>query len=88
MYEDATGILKRGDPYASIGHYPEMHMDISELDHDHIDSDHEGHFGQEGLGSEYDWDPSSHIGNHGGVSGYGHHRIGHGGSYGNHILDL
>lgn len=48
---------RRDDPYGSIGHYPELHMDIHELEHHEIDSEHEGHFGSCGYGGGYGWCP-------------------------------
>lgn len=48
---------RRDDPYGSIGHYPELHMDIHELEHHEIDSEHEGHFGSCGFGGGYGWCP-------------------------------
>lgn len=48
---------RRDDPYGSIRHYPELHMDIHELEHHEIDSEHEGHFGSCGYGGGYGWCP-------------------------------
>jgi len=52
----APPAVKRQDPYGTIGHYPEMHMDIHELDHHEIHSDHEGDFGCH-HGGGYGWCP-------------------------------
>ena len=53
---------RRDDPYGSIGHYPELHMDIHELGHHEIQSEHEGNFGHCGYGGGYSWCPDG-IGN-------------------------
>lgn len=86
-------LSKRGDPYATIGHYPEYHMDIGELEHEEIESSHEGDFG-----GGYGWDPFHHHHDHhcgmsgigfGGnyesdYGGYGGHHGSHGGGYDGH----
>uniref|UniRef100_A0A7M5VE92 Uncharacterized protein n=1 Tax=Clytia hemisphaerica TaxID=252671 RepID=A0A7M5VE92_9CNID len=65
-------VAKRQDPYGSIGHYPEMHMDIHKLHHHEIHSDHEGHFGCNGYGGGYGWCPDGI-----GFGGHGHHHNHH-----------
>ncbi|XP_057304425.1 sarcoplasmic reticulum histidine-rich calcium-binding protein-like isoform X2 [Hydractinia symbiolongicarpus] len=87
-------LSKRGDPYATIGHYPENHLDIGELEHEEIESSHE-----EDFGGGYGWDLFHHHNHHHhcGVSGigfggnyesvyggYGGHHGSHGSGYGDH----